>query len=212
MASSGAHRRSGTRRPPRPVTLALLSLVVAPLPAYAYFDPGMGSYIFQMAISGLLTVLYLARDIPPGSSGTGRCSARDGATPSCGGIPDKGSGGAGPPGCSLPRGLTAPLRGMRRRSADRPGSLPSAPDPSRRLLGPFPSLPGPAPSSPRPSGRRPGPSGCRTSSGSCPPWPRRPRRSPPASPGPAPRFRSRTRGGTRGRGTLPRTGETEPAA
>ena len=43
-----------------PVVLALFSLVF-PLKAYAYLDPGTGSYIFQLIIAALLGGLFAGR-------------------------------------------------------------------------------------------------------------------------------------------------------
>lgn len=41
-----------------PVGWLLLSLAATAEPAWAYLDPGAGSYIFQMIIAGLLGALY----------------------------------------------------------------------------------------------------------------------------------------------------------
>ncbi|MCX5782699.1 MAG: hypothetical protein NT145_08415 [Elusimicrobia bacterium] len=40
------------------VNVALLVLAVFAVPAYAYLDPGMGSYIFQILIASVLGLLY----------------------------------------------------------------------------------------------------------------------------------------------------------
>jgi len=39
----------------------MLLYLVSPLPAYAYLDPGTGSYVFQLLIAGLAGSLFLLK-------------------------------------------------------------------------------------------------------------------------------------------------------
>jgi hypothetical protein len=41
--------------------LGLAMLAVVPAPAWAYVDPGTGSYFFQIAAAGLLAAVYTCR-------------------------------------------------------------------------------------------------------------------------------------------------------
>ena len=41
--------------------LMLLLYLAFPLPAYAYLDPGTGSYVFQLLIAGLAGSLFLVK-------------------------------------------------------------------------------------------------------------------------------------------------------
>ena len=43
------------------VTLAFIALLSVPTPAWAYVDPGLGSYIFQLAIAGFVAGVYTLR-------------------------------------------------------------------------------------------------------------------------------------------------------
>ena len=44
----------------KPILLAVHALALAPTTAYAYLDPGTGSFILQMLIAGLLgAILYV---------------------------------------------------------------------------------------------------------------------------------------------------------
>ena len=50
------------------VVIALFLLLLAPAPAWAYIDPGAGSYFFQILIaSGLAGVYTLRRYLAPGA-------------------------------------------------------------------------------------------------------------------------------------------------
>jgi hypothetical protein len=55
----------GNRTPhhtaPGLIVLALGVLVVTPADAWAYIDPGTGSYLFQLAAAGLLAGVYTMR-------------------------------------------------------------------------------------------------------------------------------------------------------
>jgi hypothetical protein len=46
---------------PTVACLALLLLLAYPSDAWAYVDPGVGSYVFQVAIAGMLAGLYTLR-------------------------------------------------------------------------------------------------------------------------------------------------------
>ena len=41
--------------------IGMLLYLVSPLPAYAYLDPGTGSYVFQLLIAGLAGSLFLLK-------------------------------------------------------------------------------------------------------------------------------------------------------
>ena len=43
------------------VTLAFIAVISVPTPAWAYVDPGLGSYIFQLTIAGFLAGVYTLR-------------------------------------------------------------------------------------------------------------------------------------------------------
>ena len=43
------------------VLIALLLLLLSPAPAWAYIDPGAGSYLFQLLIAGGLAGVYTLR-------------------------------------------------------------------------------------------------------------------------------------------------------
>jgi hypothetical protein len=57
--------RSGTRAPALELgaaaTAAVVFCLVEAKPAWAYLDPGMGSYLFQMAVAGVLGVIFTFR-------------------------------------------------------------------------------------------------------------------------------------------------------
>lgn len=43
------------------ILMAILLLLLAPAPAWAYIDPGAGSYFFQLLIAGGLAGIYTLR-------------------------------------------------------------------------------------------------------------------------------------------------------
>lgn len=52
---------SPVRAVPGPAALAVAILFVTPSDAWAYIDPGTGSYLFQIAVAGLLGAAYTLR-------------------------------------------------------------------------------------------------------------------------------------------------------
>jgi len=46
----------------RIIYILILTLIFTARPAYAYLDPGTGSYLFQIILAGLLAGSYFFRD------------------------------------------------------------------------------------------------------------------------------------------------------
>jgi hypothetical protein len=45
------------------VALVLLLLVLSTAPAYAYIDPGSGSFMIQMLLAGFFTLLFMLKNL-----------------------------------------------------------------------------------------------------------------------------------------------------
>ena len=61
------------------VALAFIGVLSLPTPAWAYIDPGLGSYLFQIAIAGFLASIYTLRHYTQSVTGflrRGRKSSR----------------------------------------------------------------------------------------------------------------------------------------